>query len=105
MSPLLSLSLVDVCLSSCCPSRPAAAEPLAPKTLTPSEPFECFDSLPSYYLAQIGLAMSPLSNNGLFLDYERNPFPVFFARGLKGQQMRNIIFLEFYCTSISFFFF
>ncbi|CAK9271180.1 unnamed protein product [Sphagnum jensenii] len=35
-----------------------------------------------YYLAQIGLAMSPLSNNHLFLDYHRNPFPVFFARGL-----------------------
>ena len=26
--------------------------------------------------------MSPLSNNSLFLDYHRNPFPVFFARGL-----------------------
>ncbi|XP_078435283.1 AMP deaminase, putative / myoadenylate deaminase [Wolffia australiana] len=35
-----------------------------------------------YYLAQIGLAMSPLSNNSLFLDYHRNPFPVFFMRGL-----------------------
>lgn len=35
-----------------------------------------------YYLAQIGLAMSPLSNNSLFLDYHRNPFPMFFARGL-----------------------
>ncbi|GIL84466.1 hypothetical protein Vretimale_19007 [Volvox reticuliferus] len=35
-----------------------------------------------YYLAQIGLCMSPLSNNSLFLDYHRNPFPVFFARGL-----------------------
>ncbi|CAN8287308.1 unnamed protein product [Cochlearia groenlandica] len=35
-----------------------------------------------YYLAQIGLAMSPLSNNSLFLDYHRNPFPVFFLRGL-----------------------
>lgn len=31
---------------------------------------------------QIGLAMSPLSNNSLFLDYHRNPFPMFFARGL-----------------------
>src|SRR5207237_18973 len=36
-----------------------------------------------YYLAQIPLAMSPLSNNGLFLNYERNPFPDFFARGLR----------------------
>lgn len=35
-----------------------------------------------YYLAQIGLAMSPLSNNSLFLDYHRNPFPMFFVRGL-----------------------
>jgi adenosine deaminase len=26
--------------------------------------------------------MSPLSNNSLFLDYHRNPFPTFFARGL-----------------------
>ena len=35
-----------------------------------------------YYLAQIGLCMSPLSNNSLFLDYHRNPLPQFFARGL-----------------------
>jgi len=35
-----------------------------------------------FYLTQIGLAMSPLSNNSLFLDYQRNPFPVFHARGL-----------------------
>lgn len=35
-----------------------------------------------YYLAQIGLAMSPLSNNSLFLNYHHNPFPVFFQRGL-----------------------
>lgn len=34
-----------------------------------------------YYLGQIGLNMSPLSNNSLFLDYHRNPFPTFFARG------------------------
>ena len=26
--------------------------------------------------------MSPLSNNSLFLDYHKNPFPAFFARGL-----------------------
>ena len=26
--------------------------------------------------------MSPLSNNSLFLDYHKNPFPVFFARGM-----------------------
>jgi len=35
-----------------------------------------------YYLSQIGLAMSPLSNNSLFLSYEKNPFPQFFERGL-----------------------
>ncbi|KAL3006565.1 hypothetical protein AAZX31_08G285500 [Glycine max] len=35
-----------------------------------------------YYLAQVGLAMSPLSNNSLFLDYKRNPLPMFFQRGL-----------------------
>lgn len=35
-----------------------------------------------FYLAQIGLCMSPLSNNSLFLDYHKNPFPTFFARGL-----------------------
>lgn len=32
--------------------------------------------------SQIGLAMSPLSNNSLFLDYRRNPLPIFFQRGL-----------------------
>lgn len=35
-----------------------------------------------FFFFQIGLAMSPLSNNSLFLDYHRNPFPVFFMRGL-----------------------
>lgn len=35
-----------------------------------------------YYLKQIGIAMSPLSNNALFLTYERNPLPNFFQRGL-----------------------
>lgn len=35
-----------------------------------------------FYLAQIGLAMSPCSNNQLFLAYEKSPFPVYFARGL-----------------------
>ncbi|XP_026743053.1 AMP deaminase 2-like isoform X2 [Trichoplusia ni] len=36
-----------------------------------------------YYLAQIYIAMSPLSNNSLFLRYHRNPLPDFFARGLR----------------------
>ncbi|KLU87535.1 AMP deaminase 2 [Magnaporthiopsis poae ATCC 64411] len=35
-----------------------------------------------YYLDQIGIAMSPLSNNALFLAYERNPFHQYFKRGL-----------------------
>lgn len=36
-----------------------------------------------YYLCQIGIAMSPLSNNSLFLNYNRSPLPDFLARGLK----------------------
>eukprot|EP00301_Raphidiophrys_heterophryoidea_P002095 c10981_g1_i1.p1 GENE.c10981_g1_i1~~c10981_g1_i1.p1 ORF type:complete len:698 (+),score=178.98 c10981_g1_i1:111-2096(+) len=35
-----------------------------------------------FYLTQIGISMSPLSNNKLFLHYQKNPFPKFFARGL-----------------------
>jgi AMP deaminase len=35
-----------------------------------------------FYLDQIGIAMSPLSNNALFLAYERNPFHQYFRRGL-----------------------
>ncbi|KAJ7913565.1 hypothetical protein B0H13DRAFT_491918 [Mycena leptocephala] len=35
-----------------------------------------------FYLKQIGIAMSPLSNNALFLAYERNPLPDFFKTGL-----------------------
>ncbi|SZF04983.1 unnamed protein product [Blumeria hordei] len=35
-----------------------------------------------FYLEQIGIAMSPLSNNALFLAYERNPFLQYFKRGL-----------------------
>lgn len=35
-----------------------------------------------FYLAQIGIAMSPLSNNSLFLNYNRNPLPEFLCRGL-----------------------
>ncbi|KAJ1968917.1 AMP deaminase [Dispira parvispora] len=35
-----------------------------------------------YYLEQIGLAMSPLSNNALFLTYERNPLIQFYQRGM-----------------------
>ncbi|EPY19670.1 AMP deaminase [Strigomonas culicis] len=35
-----------------------------------------------YYLAQVGLHVSPLSNNALFLRFLSNPFPEFFRRGL-----------------------
>jgi AMP deaminase len=35
-----------------------------------------------YYLSQVGIAMSPLSNNKLFLDYNKNPFPKFFSQGM-----------------------
>ncbi|PWN45503.1 AMP deaminase [Ceraceosorus guamensis] len=35
-----------------------------------------------YYLKQVGMAMSPLSNNALFLSYERNPFPSFLRMGM-----------------------
>lgn len=35
-----------------------------------------------YYLCQIGIAMSPLSNNALFLTYDKNPFLSYFKRGL-----------------------
>ena len=58
-----------------------------------------------YYLAQIGIAMSPLSNNSLFLNYHRNPLPEYLARGLSISlstddplqfhftKVRNLIFL------------
>lgn len=35
-----------------------------------------------FYLDQIGIAMSPLSNNALFLAYDRNPCASFFKKGL-----------------------
>jgi AMP deaminase len=35
-----------------------------------------------YYLSQVGIAMSPLSNNKLFLDYNKNPFPKYFCIGM-----------------------
>lgn len=35
-----------------------------------------------FYLDQIGIAMSPLSNNALFLAYDKNPFLAYFKRGL-----------------------
>lgn len=35
-----------------------------------------------YYLSQVGIAMSPLSNNKLFLDYNKNPFIKYFYQGM-----------------------
>uniref|UniRef100_A0A915BZG5 AMP deaminase n=1 Tax=Parascaris univalens TaxID=6257 RepID=A0A915BZG5_PARUN len=35
-----------------------------------------------FYLTQIGIAMSPLSNNSLFISYHRNPLPEFHMKGL-----------------------
>jgi len=35
-----------------------------------------------YYLCQMGIAMSPLSNNSLFLQYNRSPLPDYLMRGL-----------------------
>jgi AMP deaminase len=35
-----------------------------------------------YYLAQVGLAMSPVSNGRLFLEIEKNPFGRFFELGM-----------------------
>lgn len=35
-----------------------------------------------YYLKQVGIAMSPLSNNALFLHYDRNPFPTYLRMGM-----------------------
>jgi len=35
-----------------------------------------------YYLSQIGIALSPLSENNLFVEYDENPFVKFFRRGL-----------------------
>uniref|UniRef100_A0A8D0CEU6 AMP deaminase n=1 Tax=Scleropages formosus TaxID=113540 RepID=A0A8D0CEU6_SCLFO len=35
-----------------------------------------------YYLAQVPIAMSPLSNNSLFLEYSKNPLREFLRKGL-----------------------
>ncbi|KAL0582606.1 AMP deaminase 1 [Plecturocebus cupreus] len=34
-----------------------------------------------FFLAQIPIAMSPLSNNSLFLEYAKNPFWISFRKG------------------------
>lgn len=35
-----------------------------------------------YYLKNIGIATAPLSNNKLFIEFSKNPFPKFMKRGL-----------------------
>lgn len=35
-----------------------------------------------YYLKQIGVAVAPLTENKVYLKYDKNPFPKFFMRGL-----------------------
>jgi len=35
-----------------------------------------------FYITQIGIAVSPCSNNQLFISYDKNPFYTFFQRGL-----------------------
>ncbi|KAH7672990.1 AMP deaminase 2 [Aphelenchoides avenae] len=35
-----------------------------------------------FYLTQTGIAMSPLSNNSLFISYHRNPLPEYLMKGL-----------------------
>ena len=39
---------------------------------------QCFN----IYLCQIAISMSPLSNNSLFIEYNRNPMLEYFERGL-----------------------
>ena len=61
--------------------RRGAGEAPLPSFRSPDVPVYLSD-LCAVTRAQIGLCMSPLSNNSLFLDYHRNPLPLFFARGL-----------------------
>ena len=53
-----------------------------------------------FYLKQIGIAMSPLSNNALFLTYERNPLPDFFNTGLNVSLSTDDP-LQFHFTKVS----
>ena len=44
--------------------------------------------------------MSPLGNNSLFLDYHRNPLPLYFARGLSVSLSTDDP-LQFHFTKVS----
>ena len=61
-----------------------------------------------FYLSQVGLAMSPCSNNQLFLSYDKHPFLDFFKRGLNVSlstddplmfHLTDAPLIEEYCTA------
>lgn len=56
-----------------------------------------------FYLRQIPISMSPLSNNLLFLEYSKNPFPRFFARGLHVTLSTGARFVDWVSLNDSFF--
>lgn len=56
-----------------------------------------------FYLAQIGIAMSPLSNNSLFISYPRNPLPEYLMKGLNVSLSTDDP-LQFHFTKVLFFF-
>ena len=55
-----------------------------------------------FYLTQIGIAMSPLSNNSLFLNYHRNPLPEYHSRGLNVSVSTDDP-LQFHFTKVTYF--
>lgn len=57
-----------------------------------------------YYLSQIGIAMSPLSNNSLFLNYHRNPLAEYHMKGLNVSLSTDDP-LQFHFTKVLFAFF
>ena len=64
-------------------STMAAGDPIAVRRAPPTTPHHTTPRCRYlYFLAQVPIAVSPLSNNVLFLDIKLNPFPVFFRRGL-----------------------
>lgn len=50
-----------------------------------------------YYLSQVGIAMSPLSNNKLFLDFHKNPFPKYFSQGKSNLQWFMLCKMQHRC--------
>ena len=43
-----------------------------------------------YFITQMGISVSPLSNNALFLKMSKSPFPDFFHRGLNAASALNL---------------